>query len=63
LAGSLVRETSFCAVEALVRSPVRRSLCVSQSFSEDTLVYFTARLDAGPTRRALAGVLRRAKRN
>jgi hypothetical protein len=41
-------------VEALVRSRARRNLSLSASFCDDTLGYFTERLDPGPTRRGLA---------
>ena len=58
-----MRACNFLAVERLVRSSVRRALAVSQSFSNDTLAYFTERLDPRSTRDALARVLRRAKRN
>jgi len=46
-----------------VRSPARRNLALFSSFSDDTLGYFTERLDPGPTRQALLSVVRRAKRN
>jgi hypothetical protein len=58
-----VRQLSFLAIEALVRSKARRNLGVSRRFGDDALGYFTARLDPAPTRAALASVLRRAKRN
>jgi hypothetical protein len=41
----------------------RRNLSFSASFSDDTLEYFTERLDPGPTRHALLYVVRRTKRN
>ncbi len=63
LIGLILREWSFHALEALVRSPARRGLEVGRGFSEDTLAYFTERLDPGPTRAALAATVRRAKRN
>lgn len=63
LVGQVLREVSFAAVEALVRSPARRALGVPQRFGDDTLAYFTARLAPGPTRTALATAVRRAKRN
>jgi hypothetical protein len=63
LIGQVLREWSFHGLEALVRSPARRALGVSRRFGDDALGYFTERLDPGPTRRALAGVVRRAKRN
>ena len=63
LIGQLLREYSFCAVEALVRSSARRPLCVSTAFGDDTLAYFSERLDPSVTRGALAAILRQAKRN
>ena len=62
LVGFVLRETSFHALEALVRSRARRQLAVSRSFGEDTLAYFTERLDPAPTRAALARLVRQAKR-
>jgi hypothetical protein len=61
--GQLLRASNFLAVERLVRSSARRALAVSRAFSDDALAYFTERLDPGPTREALARVLRQAKRN
>lgn len=61
--GTILRQWAFLALEALVGSQARRNLSVSQSFGDDALGYFTARLDPAPTRRALADVLHRAKRN
>jgi len=58
----LLREISFYAVEQLVRSGCR-ALCVSQSFGDDALGYFTERLDPAVTRGALIATLHRAKRN
>ena len=58
----LLREISFHAVEQLVHASCR-TLCVSQCFGDDTLSYFTERLDPAVTRAALVGVLLRAKRN
>jgi hypothetical protein len=63
LMGQMLRRSAFYAIEALVRSSARRALGVSVSFSHDALGYFTERLDPAPTRWALAGVLRQAKRN
>lgn len=63
LIGQVLREWSFAAIEALVRSPARRALAVARSFSDDTLGYFTERLRPEPTRQALAAVLKQAKRN
>ena len=58
----LLRESSFLAVEQLVRSATR-ALALSRSFGDDALRYFTERLDPAPTRAALIEVLHRAKRN
>jgi hypothetical protein len=63
LIGQILREWSFHGLEALVRSPARRALAVSRGFGDDALAYFTERLDAAPTRRALAATVQRAKRN
>lgn len=63
LLGQVLREWSFHGLEALVRSPARRALCVGQRFGDDTLAYFTERLDAAALRAAAAATVRRAKRN
>lgn len=63
LVGQILRQSSFHAVEALVRSSARRTLSVATPFCDDTLGYFTERLDPGPTRQALLSLLRGAKRN
>jgi hypothetical protein len=63
LIGQILRQSSFHAVEALVRSSARRTLAIAIPFSDDTLGYFTERLDPGPTRQALLALLRGAKRN
>lgn len=63
LVGQILREWSFHALEALVRSPARRALGVRQPFGDDALAYFTERLNPEPTRRALAATVRQAKRN
>ena len=63
LISRLLRETSFHAVEQLVCSSACRALCVSTSFGDDALGYFTERLDPGPTRAALRDAVRLAKRN
>jgi hypothetical protein len=63
LVGQILRQCSFHALEALVRSAARRNLALSTAFSEDTLSYFTERLDPGPTRQALLSIVRHAKRN
>jgi hypothetical protein len=59
----VLREASFHAVEALVRSPARRGLGVRRAFGDDALAYCTERLDPAPLRRAAARVVRQAKRN
>jgi hypothetical protein len=61
--GTILRQWTFLAIEALVGSKARRNLNVSRSFGDDALGYFTERLDTAPTRTALAAVLHRAKRN
>ena len=54
LIGQILQESSFHAVEALARSSARRTLSIATPFCDDTLGYFTERLDPGPTRQALA---------
>jgi len=63
LLGQILRQSSFHAVEALVRSSARRNLSIAAPFCDDTLGYFTERLDPGPTRQALLSLIRGAKRN
>jgi len=63
LLGQLLRECTFHGVESLVRISGCRALLVSRIFSDDTLGYFTERLDVGRCREALVGIVRRAKRN
>jgi len=63
LIGQILRQSSFHALEALVRSSARRTLAIPIPFSDDTLGYFTERLDPYPTRQALLSVIRGAKRN
>src|SRR5260221_2421876 len=63
LIAQTIRQSSFHAVEALVRSSARRTLRIATPFCDDTLGYFTERLDPGPTRQALLSLLRGAKRN
>lgn len=60
--GHLLREDTFHGTEALVRSPARGALGVSTRFGDDTLAYFTERLDPARTRGALTAVLRQVKR-
>jgi len=61
--GQILRQSSFHAVEALVRSSARRTLRIATPFCDDTLGYFTERLDPHPTRQALLSLIRGAKRN
>lgn len=63
LASRLLREVSFHAVEALVRSPARQGMSVRRSFGDDTLSYFTERLDTERLRKSVAEMVRQAKRN
>ena len=63
LIGQILRRPSYHGVEGLVRSGARRNLDVSRRFSDDSLAYLTERLDADGLRQALAGALKRAKRN
>lgn len=63
LVARLLRETSFLGVEDLVRSPARRGMGVRMEFGDDTLEYFTERLDVERLREATVGVVRQAKRN
>jgi hypothetical protein len=63
IAGQLLRQTSFHSVEALVEAAPLRNLGVNARFGDDTLAYFTERLDPAPARRALTDALRTAKRN
>jgi hypothetical protein len=63
LIGQLLRECSFHGIESLVRLSGCRALLVNRTFSDDTLSYFTERLEAPRCREALTGVLRRVKRN
>ena len=59
---SVLREGAFHAIESLVRKCARR-LGVGHRFGDDTLAYFTERLDPERAREGLAEVVRRAKRN
>ena len=49
LMGQLLRRSSFAGIEALVCSPARQALRVSRQFGDDTLGYFTERLDPAAT--------------
>jgi hypothetical protein len=51
LIGQILRQSSFHAVEALVRSSARRTLSIAAPFCDDTLGYFSERLAPGPTRK------------
>ncbi len=59
----VLRQGAFHAIEFLVRSRARPALGVARPFGDDALAYFTERLDVSAMRRALAGALKRAKRN
>jgi hypothetical protein len=63
LMGTLLRRLAFAAIEDLVCSEARRALGVSQSFGNDTLSYFTERLDPSLTRQAAVTAVREAKRH
>lgn len=63
LASQLLRETSFHATEALVHTAPHSNLDLRCEFGDDTLAYFTERMDPHATRSALVEVLHRAKRN
>ena len=63
LIGTILREISFRAIEALVGSRARSGLGVGRRFGDDALSYFTERLNPETTRQALAGSLKQAKRN
>ena len=60
LPGPWLRTGSFHGAKALVRSRARRNPRLSRRFGDDALGYFTARLDPGPTRSAVAPVCWRA---
>jgi hypothetical protein len=62
LTGLILREGTFHAVEAWVRSVARRALGVTRRFGDDALAYSCERLDPHPTRQALAATVRLAKR-
>ncbi len=61
--GYVLRDPSYLAMERLSKSGAGRALGIPRTFGDDAVGYFTERLDPGPTRRALAQVLGRAKRN
>jgi hypothetical protein len=63
IVGEILRHGAFHAIEALVGSRARRALGVAKAFGDDSLAYFTERLDPGPTRQALVLALHQAKRN
>jgi hypothetical protein len=63
LAGRWLRETSFFAIEQLVSDAGPRRLGLQAGFGDDTLSYFTERLNPAHTRQALIDTLHRAKRN
>lgn len=61
--GYVLRECSYLAIEALARGRARRNAGITRRFGDDTLAYFSERLDPVPLRQMLISVLRRAKRN
>ena len=63
LMGTLLRRLAFAAIEDLVGSEARRALGVPQSFGNDTLSYFTERLDPRLTRQAAVTAVHQAKRH
>ena len=63
LLGQLLRECTFHGVESLVRISGCRALLVSRIFSDDTLAYFTERLDVGRCRQAVPSCLCRSWKN
>ena len=63
LVGQWLRHTSFFAIEQLIQLAGPRKLGLQTGFGDDTLSYFTERLDPARTRQALIDVLHRAKRN
>ena len=63
IVGEIIRQGAFHAIEALVGSRARRALAVARAFGDDSLAYFTERLDPDATRQALARALHQAKRN
>lgn len=63
LLGHLLRRCSFLGIESLVHSSARRAMQVSARFRDDTLDYFTERLELARTRAALLDLARQAKRN
>jgi hypothetical protein len=63
LIGHILRVSSFARLEWLAHSTARVGMGLPQDFSDDTLAYFTERLDASTTRAALAAALHQAKRN
>ena len=63
LAGQILRECTFAAVEALACSSARPALGVSRTFGDDALSYFVERADSNVTRMAAVAAIRQAKRN
>ncbi len=61
--GYLLRESSFLAIESLARSSACRALGIGLRFSDDTLGYFTEKLNPEFTRGALTTAIKQAKRN
>jgi hypothetical protein len=63
LIGHILRVASFARLEWFAHSTARARLGLPQNFSDDTLAYFTERLDVSTARAALAAALHQAKRN
>jgi hypothetical protein len=58
----ILRKSTFLAIERTVRSTSLQSLPIPRRFSDDTLHYFSERVDVEATRAALIAVLEWAKR-
>lgn len=63
LIGQILRVESYHGVEHLVSASPAGALHVGARFSDDSLAYFTERLNADCTRRAAVQAIQRAKRN
>ena len=63
LVGQILRVESYHGVEHLVAASPHGALHVGARFSDDSLAYFTERLDASCTRLAAVEAIRRTKRN
>lgn len=63
LSGIVLRAAAYSRIEQLSKSGTRWPVSGRQRFGDDTLSYFTERMDPAAVRQALVGVARRAKRN